>query len=165
MGVKGVDEMSVEEYRKAAVDAVQKLSVDVGTAIIGTQGFFVGATPYRLLTSSNSGFAMMIPIALAVSMDDPPPIKFGVTGKVTEYVNNIQDGADSQVRTYQGNGDPEHFLPVGSTVYSRSFIVACVNTLQTGKHGKGYKWNGNENTAGNLHASWLYPCHLTQQRI
>ena len=30
MGVKGVDEMSVEEYRKAAVDAVQKLSVDVG---------------------------------------------------------------------------------------------------------------------------------------
>lgn len=30
MGVKGVDEMSVEEYRKAAVDAVQQLSVDVG---------------------------------------------------------------------------------------------------------------------------------------
>ena len=30
MGVKGVDEMSVEEYRKVAVDAVQKLSVDVG---------------------------------------------------------------------------------------------------------------------------------------
>ena len=30
MGVKGVDEMSVEEYRKAAVDAVRKLSVDVG---------------------------------------------------------------------------------------------------------------------------------------
>ena len=30
MGVKGVDNMSVEEYRKAAVDAVQKLSVDVG---------------------------------------------------------------------------------------------------------------------------------------
>lgn len=30
MGVKGVDDMSVEEYRKAAVDAVQKLSVDVG---------------------------------------------------------------------------------------------------------------------------------------
>ena len=28
MGVKGVDDMSVEEYRKAAVDAVQKLSVD-----------------------------------------------------------------------------------------------------------------------------------------
>ena len=30
MGVKGVDEMSADEYRKAAVDAVQKLSVDVG---------------------------------------------------------------------------------------------------------------------------------------
>ena len=30
MGVKGVDEMSVEEYRKAAVDAVRQLSVDVG---------------------------------------------------------------------------------------------------------------------------------------
>ena len=27
---EGVDDMSVEEYRKAAVDAVQKLSVDVG---------------------------------------------------------------------------------------------------------------------------------------
>lgn len=30
MGVKGVDDMSVEEYRKAAVDAVRKLSEDVG---------------------------------------------------------------------------------------------------------------------------------------
>ena len=30
MGVKGVDEMSVEEYRKAAVDAVRQLSLDVG---------------------------------------------------------------------------------------------------------------------------------------
>lgn len=30
MGVEGVDSMSVEEYRKAAVDAVRKLSVDVG---------------------------------------------------------------------------------------------------------------------------------------
>ncbi len=30
MGVKGVDEMSQEEYRKAAVDAVRQLSVDVG---------------------------------------------------------------------------------------------------------------------------------------
>ena len=30
MGVKGVDDMSVEEYRKAAVDAVRKLSADVG---------------------------------------------------------------------------------------------------------------------------------------
>ena len=30
MGVKGVDDMSVDEYRKAAIDAVQKLSADVG---------------------------------------------------------------------------------------------------------------------------------------
>lgn len=30
MGVDGVDDMSVEEYRKAAVDAVKQLSVDVG---------------------------------------------------------------------------------------------------------------------------------------
>ena len=30
MGIEGVDDMSVEEYRKAAVDAVRKLSVDVG---------------------------------------------------------------------------------------------------------------------------------------
>ena len=30
MGVKGVDEMSQDEYRKAAIDAVKKLSVDVG---------------------------------------------------------------------------------------------------------------------------------------
>ena len=29
-GVKGVDEMSQEEYRKAAIEAVKKLSVDVG---------------------------------------------------------------------------------------------------------------------------------------
>ena len=30
MGVKGVDDMSVDEYRKAAIDAVAQLSVDVG---------------------------------------------------------------------------------------------------------------------------------------
>ena len=30
MGVKGVDDMTVEEYRKAAIDAVAQLSVDVG---------------------------------------------------------------------------------------------------------------------------------------
>lgn len=30
MGVKGVDEMSEEEYRKAAIDAVKQLSMDVG---------------------------------------------------------------------------------------------------------------------------------------
>ena len=30
LGVKGVDDMSVEEYRKAAIDAVKQLSADVG---------------------------------------------------------------------------------------------------------------------------------------
>lgn len=30
MGVKGVDEMSTDEYRKAAIDAVKQLSTDVG---------------------------------------------------------------------------------------------------------------------------------------
>ena len=30
MGVEGVDDMSQEEYRKAAVDAVKQLSADVG---------------------------------------------------------------------------------------------------------------------------------------
>ncbi len=30
MGVKGVDDMTVEEYRKAAIDAVKQLSLDVG---------------------------------------------------------------------------------------------------------------------------------------
>jgi len=30
MGVKGVDAMDTEEYRKAAIDAVRKLSADVG---------------------------------------------------------------------------------------------------------------------------------------
>ena len=30
MGVKGVDDMSQEEYRKAAIDAVRRLSQDVG---------------------------------------------------------------------------------------------------------------------------------------
>ena len=52
----------------AAVPAV------VGTAIIGTQGFLVGATPSRLRTSSNSGLAMMMPMALEVSIEEPPPI-------------------------------------------------------------------------------------------
>ena len=30
MGVKGVDDMTQEEYRKAAIDAVKQLSKDVG---------------------------------------------------------------------------------------------------------------------------------------
>ena len=42
--------------------------------MIGTHGFFVGDMPSRETTSSNSGFVMMIPIALEVSMEEPPPI-------------------------------------------------------------------------------------------
>ena len=52
----------------AAVPAV------VGTAIIGTDGFVVGAHPSRLLTSLNSGFVIIIPIPFAVSIELPPPI-------------------------------------------------------------------------------------------
>ena len=33
MGVEGVDNMSAEEYRKAAVDAVRQLSIDVGIPV------------------------------------------------------------------------------------------------------------------------------------
>ena len=38
MGVKGVDQMSQDEYRKAAVDAVKQLSIDVGIpqTLVGT---------------------------------------------------------------------------------------------------------------------------------
>ena len=46
----------------------------VGTARIGFEGFFVGATPSSERTSANSGFAMMMPTALAVSIDEPPPM-------------------------------------------------------------------------------------------
>ena len=42
--------------------------------MIGTHLFFVGATPSSETTSANSGFVMMIPIAFAVSIDEPPPI-------------------------------------------------------------------------------------------
>ena len=52
----------------AAVPAV------VGTAIVNTASFLVGATPSRLLTSANSGLVAIIPIALAVSIEEPPPI-------------------------------------------------------------------------------------------
>ena len=52
----------------AAVPAV------VGTAMMGMEGCFVGATPSRLRTSANSGLAMMIPTAFEVSIDEPPPM-------------------------------------------------------------------------------------------
>lgn len=46
----------------------------VGTAMIGAQGFFVAAVPSRLRTSANSGLAAMMPMALAVSIEEPPPM-------------------------------------------------------------------------------------------
>ena len=52
----------------AAVPAV------VGRAMIGTDFFFVSATPSRETTSLNSGLLVIIPIAYEVSMDEPPPI-------------------------------------------------------------------------------------------
>ena len=52
----------------AAVPAV------VGSAMIGTVFFLVGAQPSRLTTSANSGLLVTIPIPLAVSIAEPPPI-------------------------------------------------------------------------------------------
>jgi len=52
----------------AAVPAV------VGTATIGTDLFFVAATPSKDFTSANSGLLVTTPIALAVSIADPPPM-------------------------------------------------------------------------------------------
>ena len=52
----------------AAVPAV------VGKAMIGTDFFFVGATPSRETTSENSGLFVIIPIAFDVSIEEPPPI-------------------------------------------------------------------------------------------
>ena len=45
----------------------------VVTAIIGKQGFLVGAKPSRLRTSANSGFVIIVAIALLVSIGLPPP--------------------------------------------------------------------------------------------
>ena len=58
----------------AAVPAV------VGTAIMGTLGFFVSIAPSREVTSAYSGLFMMIPIAFAVSIDEPPPIAIMQSG-------------------------------------------------------------------------------------
>ena len=52
----------------AAVPAV------VGSAMMGTDFFFVSAVPSSETTSANSGLLVMMPTALAVSMDEPPPM-------------------------------------------------------------------------------------------
>ena len=52
----------------AAVPAV------VGIAIIGIDLFFVFATPSSDTTSENSGLFIIMPIAFAVSIAEPPPI-------------------------------------------------------------------------------------------
>ena len=46
----------------------------VGTAIVKTASFFVGATPSSERTFANLGLLAMMPIALAVSIEEPPPI-------------------------------------------------------------------------------------------
>ena len=52
----------------AAVPAV------VGKAIIGTDLFLVLATPSSETTFENSGLLVIIPIAFAVSVGEPPPM-------------------------------------------------------------------------------------------
>ena len=53
MGVKGTENMSVEEYRKAAVDAVRQLYIDVGIpadlkAIVKDEDFqFLAESAYK----------------------------------------------------------------------------------------------------------------------
>ena len=46
----------------------------VGTAIVNTVRYLVGATPSSERTSAYSGLLIMIPMALPVSMEEPPPI-------------------------------------------------------------------------------------------
>ena len=46
----------------------------VGTAIVKTAGFFVAATPSSERTSANFGLVTMMPMALAVSIEEPPPM-------------------------------------------------------------------------------------------
>jgi len=41
---------------------------------MSTHLFFVSTAPSRFLTSENSGLFIIIPIAFAVSIDEPPPI-------------------------------------------------------------------------------------------
>ena len=42
--------------------------------MMGTDFFLVSATPSNETTSLNSGLLVIIPIAFAVSIEDPPPI-------------------------------------------------------------------------------------------
>ena len=42
--------------------------------MVNTAWFLVGATPSSERTSANSGLLMMTPMALAVSMEEPPPM-------------------------------------------------------------------------------------------
>ncbi|MFW2503340.1 lactaldehyde reductase [Clostridium diolis] len=54
MGIKGVDSMSQEEYRKAAIDAVKKLSEDVGIPKVLSE---IGVKEEDLQALSESAFA------------------------------------------------------------------------------------------------------------
>lgn len=54
MGVEGTEKMSVEEYRKAAIDAVKQLSKDVGIhqrairSVLRHSDFVLRAAPFGL---------------------------------------------------------------------------------------------------------------------
>ena len=65
MGVEGVENMTQEEYRKAAVDAVKKLSADVG----------IPADLKEILKPEDVDFlsqsAMMMPAARAIQRIRP----------------------------------------------------------------------------------------------
>ena len=66
----------VEKKRKFVCVDVHDIPVVavVGTAMVKTACFLVGATPSRLRTSANSGLLAMMPMALAVSIEEPPPM-------------------------------------------------------------------------------------------
>ena len=85
-----------------------------------------------------------------ITLGDGPDNREGV-----EYINNIQYGTYGKRRTYQRNGDLEHFLPVVGTVYGSGFVEAFVNTLKTRQNSKCNKWNGYKDTAGN------FPCKVS----
>lgn len=71
-----------------------------------------------------------------------------------ENIDDVQHCADRQGRTYQRHGNLEELLPIAGSVYRSRFIIACVNTLQTGKDAERNEWNRYEDTAGNL------PCEI-----
>ena len=50
------------------------IALRVFAIVLAIVAVVVGATPSREITSLNSGFSMIIPMALAVSIEEPPPM-------------------------------------------------------------------------------------------